>query len=79
MMGYFNGWNGWGMMGWYGGIMMLLFWVAVVALAVWLVRALLPTERRDGRDPALDTLRQRYAAGEISAAEYEQARQALGS
>lgn len=79
MMGYFGGWNGFGMMGWFGSIMMLLFWVAVAILAVWSIRALLPADRSDGRDTALETLRRRYAAGEISAAEFEQARQALGA
>ena len=78
MMGYFGGWNGFGMMGWFGGIVMLLFWVAVVLLVVWVVRATFPAPRRDEGDRALDLLRQRYASGEISQAEYEQARRVLG-
>ena len=57
--------------------MMVLFWVAVLLLAVWVVRRLFPREMRSGRDQALETLQQRYARGEISAAEYEQARARL--
>jgi uncharacterized membrane protein len=57
--------------------MMVLFWVAILLLAVWAVRSLFPRERRSGHDQALEMLRQRYATGEISAAEYEQARTRL--
>ena len=57
--------------------MMVLFWVAILLLAVWAVRSLFPRERRSGHDQALEMLRQRYATGEISAAEYEQARARL--
>ena len=57
--------------------MMVLFWVAILLLAVWAVRSLFPRERRSGHDQALEMLRQRYAKGEISAAEYEQARARL--
>ena len=73
-MGYYGGW---GMMGWFGGIMMILFWVALVLLVVWIVRAAFPAQRRDDADAALDLLRRRFAAGEISQAEYEQARRIL--
>ncbi len=67
MMYSFGGW-------WLIGMgMMVLFWVAILLLVIWVVRSLLPRERRSGRDQALETLGQRYAAGEISAAEYEQA------
>lgn len=79
MMGNFNGWGGWGMMGWSGGIMMLLFWAAVILLAVWLVRGFVPAAAPESRDTAIETLRRRYAAGEIDATEYEQTRQVLSS
>ena len=75
MMGYYGGW---GAMGWFGGIMMLLFWLALVLLVVWVIRAQFPPQRRDERDTALDVLKRRYAAGEITQAEYEQARRVLG-
>ncbi len=57
--------------------MMVLFWIAIILLVVWVVRSLFPRERRSGHDQALEMLRQRYAKGEISAAEYEQARARL--
>jgi putative membrane protein len=57
--------------------MMVLFWIAIILLVVWFVRSLFPRERLSGHDQALETLRQRYAKGEISAAEYEQARARL--
>ncbi len=60
-----------------GTILMVLFWIAVILLAIWAVRSLFPRERRSGHDQALETLRQRYAKGEINAAEYEQARARL--
>ncbi len=60
-----------------GTILMVLFWIAIILLAVWAVRSLFPHQMRSGHDQALETLRQRYAAGEINAAEYEQARARL--
>ncbi len=74
MMYGFGMYGGW----WFIGMgMMVLFWVAIILLVIWVVRSLLPRERRSGRDQALETLGQRYAKGEISAAEYEQARARL--
>lgn len=73
-MGYYGGW---GAMGWFGGIMMILFWAALILLVVWIVRAAFPAQRRADGDQALAVLRRRFAAGEISAVEYEQARRVL--
>jgi len=61
-----------GGVGWFGGLMMLLFMGALVVL-----RALFPTPRRDERGTTLAVLQRRYAAGEISEAEYERARRVL--
>lgn len=74
MMGFGFGFGGM----WLGAILMLLFWAGVILLVVWAVRALFPRQQQSDRDVALEVLRRRYAAGEISAAEYEQALQALG-
>ena len=60
-----------------GTILMILFWIAIILLAIWVVRNLFPHQMRSGHDQALETLQQRYAAGEINAAEYEQARARL--
>lgn len=69
--------NGWGTMGWFGVLMMALIWAGVIGLVIWGVRSLSSSPRRDDRDGALIILRQRYASGEISDAEFEHARQTL--
>ncbi len=71
---------GWGM-GLVGWIWMLGGLFLVGALLVLAVRGFSPA--RSGGDPAprtsaLDVLRERYARGEISEVEFEQARRALG-
>jgi len=71
MMYGFGTFSGWWLM---GMGMMVLFWVAIILLGIWVVRSLFPREMRSGHDQALETLQQRYAKGEINAAEYEQAR-----
>ncbi len=71
MMYGFGGW-------WLLGMgMMMFFWIAMILLVIWAVRRLYPRQMRSGRDQALETLQQRYAAGSINAAEYEQARARL--
>ena len=67
MMYWFGG------MGFFGSILMLLFWVGVVLLVVWAVRTAMGTPRSTEYDAPLEILKRRYAAGEISEAEYEQA------
>jgi putative membrane protein len=59
------------------GAMMLLFWGGIVALAIWAIRSA-GTGRQAG-DAALDLLRRRLAAGEISPEEYEKTKKALGA
>jgi putative membrane protein len=67
---------------------MLIFWVVIIALAVWLLSNLFPrvtsnspsqpVVRRDAPSGSpLEILQQRYARGEISRAEYEEMRRAL--
>lgn len=74
MMYGFGDFGGW----WLFGIgMMALFWVAIILLVVWVVRSLYPRQAHSGRNQSLEILQQRYATGEISAAEYEQARARL--
>ena len=73
MMNMMYGFGGWWLI---GTILMFLFWIAIL-LAIWVVRSLFPHQMRSGHDQALETLRQCYAAGEINAAEYEQARARL--
>jgi putative membrane protein len=82
------GWNGFGWGGAiFGGLMMLLFWGILIGLAFFAIRALLRANQgRSGAETALSSpgtgralqiLRDRYARGEISQAEYEQIRKDL--
>lgn len=88
--------NGFGMGGGWliGGLMMLLFWAAVIGLVVWAIWAF---SRRQSRrvdyqnpsqvasprapqgDPALQIAKERYARGEISREQYDEIRQTLGA
>jgi putative membrane protein len=77
MMGY-----GWG---WGGGFWMiggLLLMIGVIVLVVWAVSNLSRTGRASTHDPSRPTpneiLRERFARGEISEAEFEQAKKVLG-
>ena len=68
--------DGWGWWMVFGGIWMLLFWIAVIWLVVWGIRSLV---RREGpksgtpekRDP-LEIAKERYAKGQISKEEFDQ-------
>ena len=76
------------MMGWYGGGMgplgwlaMGLFWLILLGLIVWLVSRLLPgnageTNRSSG-ESALEILDRRLASGEMDLAAWQAARSAL--
>jgi uncharacterized membrane protein len=71
-----------GLMGGFGGLGMLvgvLVWLAVIVLFVWGLGSVFGRSTGDPRGEALDTLRQRYAAGEITSAEFETARRALAA
>lgn len=65
-----------------GLIWMLLFWGALILLAVWLISALFPNPPRSSANPspsisAPEILRQRYARGEISTEQYHEMLQTL--
>jgi uncharacterized membrane protein len=66
-----DGYYGIGM--WGGGLLMALFWLVVVALAIWGLRALFPAnhsvQTRSVTSP-LDVVQLRYSRGEISRDEY---------
>ena len=68
---------GWGM-GAAGGVWMILGVVVVVAI-MWFISAALPGRGQSPVEDAGATLRTRFARGEISLDEYEQARRVLGS
>lgn len=71
--GYWDGWTPWHMGGW---LMMLLFWIAVIAFAVWMVRGMSGARSRE-EPTALEILKQRYARGEIDKTEFEQKKKDL--
>ncbi|HEX8730798.1 MAG TPA: hypothetical protein VF725_01950 [Ktedonobacterales bacterium] len=52
--------------------------VALVLALIWLAGRLFPHERRTDDEAARATLRRRYAAGQITEAEYLRALHALG-
>jgi putative membrane protein len=63
--------------GWVEGLVIFLFWVAVIGLAVALLRREMPHMHIERRPPALDLLEERYARGEISRDEFLERRAVL--
>jgi uncharacterized membrane protein len=72
MMWYWGYNNGWPMA---GLVIMVLFWAGFFVLAGWIIRTYGRPHR--SADSAIDTLRQRLAAGQITAEEFEQTRKVL--
>jgi putative membrane protein len=77
MMGYGYG------MSWFGHILMVVFWVAVIVGIIFLIRWLVAASRTGGQslshggDTALDILKKRYARGEIDKQEFEERKKDL--
>lgn len=67
-------WCSWNMNGFFGWLTMILFWVAIVALVVWVSQS---TRNPQTRSTALDVLDNRYAAGEINDEEFKERRRLL--
>lgn len=72
-------WFDWNTMGFFGWMMMIVFWGTVVALLVWAIRSAATTNNRSAPDApdALGILERRYAAGEIDRDEFEDRRRVL--
>jgi putative membrane protein len=74
MMGFYGGWA------LFGGIIFVLFWVAVIFLIVWAIRK---SGRYTGMDTqnrtALDIAKERYAKGEITKEQFDQIKKDLSS
>jgi putative membrane protein len=79
--GHGFGWGGWIV----GGLMMLLFWGGLIALVILAIRAFSQSGGKEAprgdnpADSALEIVRQRYARGEISEAEFEEMRRDLAT
>jgi len=69
MWGYYDGWN-WLWM----AAMMVVFWGGIIAVAVFAIRSFTGSKNSDG---PMDVLRRRFASGEITKDEFEDARKAL--
>ncbi len=81
MMWFTDGFQ-WGWM-LFGGLMMILFWGGIIALAIVILRAFLGGSSRavssgpssaSGSGSALEILNERYAKGEIDREEFESIR-----
>jgi putative membrane protein len=70
MMWYYGG-GGWGWL--WMALMMLVFWSALIAVAVWAIRSSLGSRRND----PMDVLRRRLAAGQISQDDFEKTKRIL--
>lgn len=79
---YPPGW-GPGMMGWFGPIMMLVFWGLIILALILLIRWLWgisqsKTEVKQSESP-MDILKRRYASGEVDREEFEQKKRDLSA
>ena len=65
------------------GIVPALFWIALLAVVVWAIARIFPSQTNTttpgaaGIDPAVETLRVRFGRGEINAEEYLSALEVL--
>jgi putative membrane protein len=73
MWGYGNMF-GWGLGGWF---MMIIFWGAIIALVIWVVRGF--GGRGSYNKSAREILEERYAKGEIEKKEFEAKKKDLES
>lgn len=68
----------WGATGWLHFILMIVFWVLVIAGLVFLLRWLIQATRGEkGGSRALEILRERYARGEITHEEFQRLKREL--
>ena len=83
---HWDGWHGWdgmGAFGWVGMLLMMVFWFGLIALLIWGVASLITrgqhgqTSQGPREDRARSILRERYARGEISKEEFDEAKKTL--
>ena len=74
MYGYGMGW------GWFGPILMIVFWGLVILGIVYLVKAIVGRGAASSKEEtAIDILKKRYARGEIDAEEFARRKKDLES
>lgn len=78
MMGnYYGNMLGWGFG---GGLMMIIFWTAIILFIVWIVREVSGKNNSDktrSSKSAIEILEERYAKGEIDKKEFEEKKKDL--
>jgi putative membrane protein len=77
-MGWGYGWNFAPHM-WFGGTLMVLFWIAVIIAIVYIVRSFSRSSVGHPRpgETALDIAKKRYAKGEITKEEFDRLKEDL--
>ena len=67
------------MMGWGGGVAMIIFWIIIIILIVVLVKfiATQSSVRTERKETPIEIIKRRYASGEIDKEEYEQKKKDL--
>lgn len=79
------GMMGYGLMGWFYPIGMILFWILVVVVIVLLIKGVWPSKKGDhtaaksAEESALEILKKRYARGEINKEEFLEKKKDLES
>lgn len=68
------GFGGYGLFGGLGMGFGMIIWILILGLIVWAVVSQFNGQPIARQDSALDILKQRYAGGELSKAEFEQAK-----
>jgi putative membrane protein len=69
-----EGFSGWAI---FGGVLMVLFWGAVVALVVWAISRFSRHHEPISYKSPYDIAKERYARGEITKAQFEQIKKDL--
>ena len=66
---------------WFGGGFMWIFWIVLIVAIFWGAKVMSSSGKNtsDNKKSALDTLKDRYAKGEIDKEEFEQKRKDLSA
>ncbi len=73
--GYGNMMSGLYSWGWFGWLLMIIFWIAIIWLIVWIIQQF--TKGKESKESALDILERRYAKGEINKKQYSEMKKEL--